>query len=40
MSRALKVNGDKEDKEEGDWEKERLEKGDARVFRGLAARLN
>ena len=38
-SRALAVNGDKDDKEQ-EWDKEALGKGEAKVFRGLAARLN
>eukprot|EP00973_Karenia_brevis_P093426 12417278-Karenia_brevis.AAC.1 len=33
------LNGDKEEKVE-DWELELLGKGEAKVFRGLAARLN
>lgn len=38
-TRTLSVNGDREDKEE-DWELEVLDKGEAKLFRGLAASLN
>jgi hypothetical protein len=38
-TRKLGVNGDKGDKEEA-WESEELDKEEAKVFRGLAARLN
>ena len=37
--RSLKVNGDKDDKEE-EWEAEELEGEEATSFRGMAATLN
>ena len=38
-SRLLSHNGDKDDKEE-EWEREDLDKEEATIFRGLAARMN
>jgi hypothetical protein len=38
-SRALTHNGDKDEKEE-EWEAEELDKDEAKVYRGLAARIN
>jgi hypothetical protein len=39
-SRTLSLNGEKEDGKEEDWELEELAKGEAKEFRGLAARMN
>ena len=39
-SRALSCNGEKDFREESDWDKGLLDPADATTFRGLSARLN